>query len=348
MGEFLNQYGLDGSKCFVATELEPGQVSLKGARLQAPFTVSSLFADMLDVFGRPSKNFLKQLSKTQESGSKERGELEHLISEEGAQAYSTEVTGESLTFADVLLKYTGSNNRPSLDQLITMLPQIKPRLYTIASSTRHTPDSIELTVITNTWETGSGVEKTGSCTDFFERIAGKDGLRVNCGITPGSFQFPKPDVPMVMTGTGTGVAPFLAFARERQWLVDKDGKSAANSGEMWLFFGCRFKAKDYILGDELEAMEKQGVLTHLRPAFSRDGPKKVYIQDRIKEEAEGVYNALVTQQGYLYLCGQAGDRETDVLNSVRDAFVAGGGLSEECQQELDKLIDEGRYCPELY
>lgn len=121
------------------------------------------------------------------------------------------------------------------------------------------------------------------------------------------------------------------------------------AGEMWLFFGCRNKTQDYILGDDLEALSEKGVLTHLRPAFSRDGPKKVYIQDRIKKESVGVYNALVTQNGYLYMCGQAGDREADVLNAVKSTFVTGGGLSEEdAQKEMDKLMDEGRYCPELY
>ena len=65
----------------------------------------------------------------------------------------------------------------------------------------------------------------------------------------------------------------------------------------------------------------------MRPAFSRDGPNKVYIQDRIKEEAVGVYSALVEKKGYLYLCGQAGDREKDVLKAVAEAFEKGGGLS---------------------
>merc|ERR1712217_592008 len=105
-------------------------------------------------------------------------------------------------------------------------------------------------------------------------------------------------------------------------------------------------AKDYILGDELDDMAERGIITDLKIAFSRDGPKKVYIQDRIKDEAEGVYNALVTKKGYLYLCGQAGDREQDVLNAVKTAFAIGGKMSEEqAQLEMDALMDEGRYCP---
>jgi len=206
-----------------------------------------------------------------------------------------------------------------------------------------------MTVITDDWKTPGGEYKCGSCTDFFERMdtdKNSGQMWMDCSISPGSFQFGEPEVPMVMTGTGTGVAPFLAFAKEREWFVDKFGPE--RSGEMWLFFGCRNKSKDYILGDDLEALEAKGVLTHLRPAFSRDFAKKVYIQDRIKDECVGVHNALVTEKGYLYLCGQAGDRETDVLDSVTKAFELAGMTPEAAKQEMQDLIEEGRYCPELY
>lgn len=345
--EFLEAYGLNGENSFTATPLEGAATGIKGERLDGTFSVKSLFIDVLDIFGRPSKNFLKDLSKVAPQGS-DLDQLRFLISDEGKDAFAEEISGESLNFAEVLLKFPTA--KPDLNQLLTMVPIIKPRLYTIASSTRLTPGSIELTVITNDWKTRSGKMKVGSCTDFFERMdtdrLGRE-VWMDCSISPGSFEFGEPEVPMVMTGTGTGVAPFLAFAKDRDWYINKYGPERA--GEMWLFFGCRNRASDYILGDELETLGQRGVLTHLRPAFSRDGPQKVYIQDRIKQDAAGVYSALVEKKGYLYLCGQAGDREKDVLNSVATAFELGGGLSPElARQELDALIDEGRYCPELY
>jgi len=345
VGDFLEAFGMSGEDCFVAAPIEGMAAGVKGERLDGTFRVASVFEEMLDVFGRPSKNFLKDLSKVAPEGH-DRDRLRFLVSEEGAAAYAEEITGECLTFADVLLKFPSA--RPTLNQLLTMLPVIKPRLYTIASSTRNSPGSLELTVITNTFQTRSGRTLTGSCTDYLERRGAQEGETwMNCSISPGSFKFGEPDVPMVMVGTGTGVAPFLAFAREREWYVRKHGPE--RSGEMWLFFGCRNKAKDYILGDELEALARSGVLTHLRPAFSRDTAKKVYIMDRIKEESHGVYSALVEKRGYLYLCGQAGDREKDVLNAVAKAFEVGGRLSQEkARKELDELIASGRYCPELY
>jgi len=344
--EFLLQYGIDAEECFSATPLPGVEAGAKAERLDGPFKVLTLFTDLLDIFGRPSKNFLKNLSKVAPEG-KETEHLRYLVSDEGKEAFAKEIFEESLSFAEVLLKFPSV--KPDLNQLITMLPVMKPRLYTIASSTRRTPGSIELTVITDDWTTPSGKRKVGSCTDYFERMdtdKNSDTIWLNCSISPGSFEFGEPEVPMVMTGTGTGVAPFLAFAKEREWFVDNFGPERA--GEMWLFFGCRNRAKDYILGDDLEMLSEKGVLTHLRPAFSRDGPQKVYIQDRIKEEAVGVHNALVNKKGYLYLCGQAGDREKDVLDSVTKAFEIAGMSPKDAERQMKELIEDGRYCPELY
>jgi len=344
--EFLSDYGLDADQCYTATALPGVEAGVKGERLDGPFKVISLFTGLFDIFGRPSKNFLKMLSRIAPPGA-DLDHLKHLVSDAGKEDFQKEIFGESLNFAEVLMKFPSV--KPDLNQLMTMLPVIKARLYTIASSTRRTPGSIEMTVITDDWDTPSGKYKVGSCTDYFERTdtdKATGTVYMDCSISPGSFEFGEPEVPMVMTGTGTGVAPFLAFAKEREWFVDNYGPERA--GEMWLFFGCRNRTKDYILGDDLEALGEKNILTHLRPAFSRDGPNKVYIQDRIKEECVGVHNALVTKKGYLYLCGQAGDREKDVLDSVTKAFELAGMSPEAAQKEMDELIEDGRYCPELY
>jgi homodimeric pyruvate:ferredoxin (flavodoxin) oxidoreductase len=345
--KFLEEYGIDGEEAYTAAALPGVEAGVKAQRLDGPFKVVSVFTDMLDLFGRPSKNFLKNLSKVAPEGNADKQHLQFLTSDAGKEAFQKEIFEETFTFAEVLLKF--QSIKPTLNQLITMLPVMKPRLYTIASSTRRTPGSIELTVITDDWQTPSGKHQCGSCTDFFERHdtdKNSGTIWMDLSISPGSFEFGEPEVPMVMTGTGTGVAPFLAFAKEREWFVEQFGPERA--GEMWLFFGCRNRKKDYILGDDLEKLSEQGILTHLRPAFSRDGPNKVYIQDKIKEEAVGVHNALVNKQGYLYLCGQAGDREKDVLDSVTKAFELAGMSPEAAHKEMEKLIEDGRYCPELY
>lgn len=357
---FLKQYGIDGNQCMTAVPKPGVDGGRKAEQLEAPFRLKDVFVDLLDIFGRPTKNLLKDLSKLAPEVSADQKRLKHLVSDEGKEAFTKEIAGEYLKVSEILLMFPSC--KPDLGQLLTMIPVMKPRLYTIASSTRDTPGKIDLTVITDEWKAASGGDRVGRCTDFFERTCDSKGLQheMYCNISPGSFEFGEPDVPMVMTGTGTGIAPFLAFAKERDWWVKRNGIDALKderNGNMWLFYGCRNEAEDYILKDDLLALEAKGVLSHLRPAFSRDGPQmvsgemrpKAYVQDRIVEAGDGVYDALVTRKGYLYLCGQAGDREADVLRAVRAAFAVGGKLStEEAQKKLDELIEDGRYCPELY
>ena len=151
--------------------------------------------------------------------------------------------------------------------------------------------------------------------------------------------------PYVMTGLGTGLAPFRAFVQERAYFKRK-GEAC---GPMWLFYGCRYKAKDYIFGDELEAYHKEGVLTELRPAFSRDQKEKIYVQHRMIEAKDRLYEDLITKNGYFYLCGQAGQLERDVRAALVEAFRHGEKSSEEAAlKKFEEFDESGRYCTELY
>lgn len=345
--EFLDFYGLDGNKAVsisVAGNAMPDE--RKNTMFEQPLFLRQVFEEVLDITGRPSKAFLKQLAKFA-SNPVEKAELELLVSDEGAERYAAEVAAETLTFFDLLKKYPSA--KPTVEHLITLLPCIKPRLYTIASSSRAYPGKCRLTVVINDWETPSGKERIGLCTDYLERIGENPGdgpVRAACTMTAGTFNFPEDnETPMVMVGLGTGVAPFIAFAQDRRWRRDRGEKN----GPMWLFYGCRHKAKDYILGDTLEALEEEGILTALRPAFSRDTAKKVYVQNRMVEEPEAIYTDLITKGGYFYLCGQAGQLELDVKAALVTCFEQGGGVSKkEAEKMLKDLIDDGRYCVELY
>jgi sulfite reductase (NADPH) flavoprotein alpha-component len=143
----------------------------------------------------------------------------------------------------------------------------------------------------------------------------------------------------------THLAPFRAFAQERKWMKDR----GVETGPMWLFYGCRYEAKEYAFGDEIEKFAKEGVITELRPAFSRDQKEKIYVQTRISEVQDRMYEDLVTKKGFFYLCGQAGETETAILDAIKASFVKGGKMTpEQAQKEWEKIHHEGRYCPELY
>lgn len=205
-------------------------------------------------------------------------------------------------------------------------------------------------IVINDWDTPAGRYRVGTATAYIDRMATDDdanlSFQVPCSITSGTFNFPPSMMqPMIMAGLGTGLAPFRAFIQERAHFK----RLGQDVGPMWLFYGCRYKAKDFCFGDELEDFVEEGVLTELRPAFSRDTAEKVYVQHRMAQSAKELYSQFETQQGYFYLCGQAGAVETDIENAIKSSLVQGGGFSEaEAAAKVEQMHEDGRYNLELY
>jgi homodimeric pyruvate:ferredoxin (flavodoxin) oxidoreductase len=341
---FLEFYKLDGDALFQVSAT--GEVDKRRqASYRRPLTTRQIFTEVVDLFGRPTKSFYKELAKFAVDPA-EKAEIDMLISDtdEGKAIYLTMVE-ETYTFADVLRKFRSA--KVPMEHILTLVPCIKPRLYTIASSQRWHNNMVELMIVINDWTTPSGKFQVGTSTDYIHRLEhdGDKPYEIWCGLTSGSFNFPVDrTTPMVMTGLGTGLAPFRAFAQEWEFWNTQGQKT----GNMWLFYGCRHKAKDYCFADELEDWEKRGLITHLRPAFSRDQKEKIYVQTRMNEVPEDLYGELVTKKGYFYLCGQAGQLEVDVQNAIKKAIKHGGGTDEEVEAEFAKMVDEGRYNLELY
>lgn len=149
-----------------------------------------------------------------------------------------------------------------------------------------------------------------------------------------------------MAGTGTGMAPFRAFMQHRAVERAADG---TNVGPMMLYFGARYEAKEFLYSDDIRGWVRDGLLTHFRPAWSRDGPKKVYIQHLIGADAALLWELLVLRGGSFYLCGQAGSMPVDVQDALVSGFASAGGLSDaEAASKLQELKEEGRYVIEVY
>lgn len=339
VGSFLEWYGLDGAQHVKVT---PNKIvdARRAQSYRRPMPQSQIFEEVVDILGRPNKFFYKELAKFATDPA-QKAELTLIASDDGKAEYS-KLVEETVTYDDVLRKFDSA--KPPVDQLISLIPCIKPRLYSIASSPRYDRNVAELAIVILEWQTPSGKTRTGLGTDYVRRL--KAGDDVVCSITSGTFNFPEdPMTPMIMAGLGTGLAPFRAFAQEQAW---KQQQGIA-TGPMWLFYGCRYKSKDYIFGDELEQWAKDDVITELHPAFSRDQKHKIYVQNRIEEQADNVAKDLIDNKGYFYLCGQAGQVELDIKNAIYEAIAKHGKMSkEEGQAKFEELSAEGRYCPELY
>jgi sulfite reductase alpha subunit-like flavoprotein len=145
---------------------------------------------------------------------------------------------------------------------------------------------------------------------------------------------------MVMVGPGTGIAPFLGFLQQRQ--------ASGAPGRNWLFFGEQRRATDFYYADELTALQKDGVLTRLDLAFSRDQRAKIYVQDRIREHGAQVWKWL--QDGaHFYVCGDANRMARDVDTALRDIATTHGHLDPDAARTyLKQLTADKRYVRDVY
>ncbi|HEV2471314.1 MAG TPA: hypothetical protein VGS41_01535, partial [Chthonomonadales bacterium] len=184
-------------------------------------------------------------------------------------------------------------------------------------------------------------ERGGVCSTLFaDRAAVSDRLPIY--IQPNKkFRLPKDSsAPIIMIGPGTGIAPFRGFLHER--------RATGASGKNWLFFGERSAATDYLYREELEAMQIDGHLTRLDTAFSRDQDRKVYVQDRMLEQAQAFWSWL--QEGAsVYVCGDASRMAKDVHAAVQTIVAEQGGMSTAAAEEyVHSLKEQHRYHRDVY
>ena len=191
----------------------------------------------------------------------------------------------------VLQKFSGV--RPHPEAFVEALEPLQPRLYSISSSHNATPGKLSLTVDCVRYVIGKRKRLGLASTFLAERINPGDELKVYVQKAHG-FALPQdPKTPIIMIGPGTGIAPFRAFLLDR--------KATGAPGKNWLFFGHQRSDCDFFYADELNAMKTSGLLTRLSLAWSRDGDKKFYVQDRMREVGREVWTWLAEGAHRLHL-----------------------------------------------
>lgn len=242
-----------------------------------------------------------------------------------------------LDLYDILNRHKSA--RPDPIHLLTSLNTLRPRLYSISSSCKNTPDEVHLTVAAVRYQ-AEGRDRQGVASTFIsDRAAGKS--------VPIYFQkahnFALPEdslVPIVMIGPGTGIAPFRAFLQERH--------QQGAEGNSWLFFGNPHEETDFLYREEFEAFLNEGVLSKLTTAFSRDSENKVYVQDRIVEQAEPLW-AWIQSGTHIYVCGDATHMAAAVHEALTHVIEKGSGCKKtEASGYLANLSKEGRYQRDIY
>jgi len=225
------------------------------------------------------------------------------------------------------------------ESLVSALRPLAPRMYSIASSQEQSDDEVHITVAHLDFE-HEGETRWGAGSHYLCQVA--EGERVPVFIEPNErFRLPKDTArDVIMIGPGTGVAPFRAFLQQRQ--------SEDASGRNWLFFGNPHRRSDFLYQVEWLQALKEGALTRLDVAFSRDQADKVYVQHRLRESGAQVWEWL-SQGAHLYVCGDADRMAPDVHTTLIEIAAEHGHKShEEATAWLKDLLTEGRYARDVY
>lgn len=221
---------------------------------------------------------------------------------------------------------------------LAVLKHLQPRLYSISSSPKTHPNQVHLTVSTVRY--GKDNARGGVCSTFMADRAGDINVPIFLQRSA-HFRPPKnPDAPLIMVGPGTGIAPFIAFLQER--------KATAAPGKNWLFFGEQHTATDFYYREELETLQQAGVLTRLDTAFSRDQADKIYVQHRMLEQGEQLWQWL--QQGaHFCVCGDASRMAKDVDAALKNIIQIHGKMTAEAAADyVAKMAQEKRYVRDVY
>lgn len=245
---------------------------------------------------------------------------------------------EERDLLDLVQDY-GLQHLPASD-FVSILRKIPSRLYSISSSPTAYPDEVHITVRSVRYE-AHGRNRYGVCSvQLAERLEAGETLPVYIQHNS-NFRLPEnPDTPIIMIGPGTGVAPFRAFLGERE--------ETGAEGKSWLFYGDQHFATDFLYQIEWQRWLKDGVLTRMDVAFSRDTDKKVYVQHRMLEKSKELYQWL--QEGAcVYVCGDEKKMAHDVHSALGTILEQEGGMSpEEAAEYLTLMQQQKRYQRDVY
>lgn len=350
--KIIDALGVDGSAVFNVHPLKENGSSQHQEllpHLKCPCTVTSALR-RCDITSAPKKSLLTLLAA-------HCGVLEHkerllllaASTPEGRSAYQKEILGDRASLPDLLHTYTSC--KPPLDALFDVLPELPARMYSIACapSESHTASaSVAFSLVE--YETKRGLRK-GVATQWLHKHCapllssedhqGGDSVpEIPVFVRSGGVFHPPDelDVPLILIGPGTGVAPFIGFLQQRKQSIAKTSSSVA---PCWLYFGCRHPDQDYIYKDELRQFKEDGILTELHVAFSRQGPEKTYVQHLMKQHAIELKHMITEGRGRVFVCGDGAQMAKDVHATLVE--ILGGD-----QGALSEMSREGRYVRDIW
>jgi sulfite reductase (NADPH) flavoprotein alpha-component len=263
-------------------------------------------------------------------------ELEALRGEEAQAERMLFLRGHHVL--DILRRFPVGGIDP--ESLLAGLRPLQPRLYSIASSLAAVPDEAHLTVAPVRYELHGDGRSGVASSQIADRVRQGDTLPVYVQHNP-HFALPKDDAPIVMVGAGTGVAPYRGFLQERE-------ATGAGGGKSWLFFGERNFRSDFLYQTEWQGWLKDGTLSRMDVAFSRDAGAKVYVQHRMMEQAKDLW-AWLEDGAHFYVCGDEKSMARDVHETLIAIVAQEGRVDRDTAEDyVRNLAANHRYQRDVY
>jgi cytochrome P450 / NADPH-cytochrome P450 reductase len=276
----------------------------------------------------------------------QRASLEGLVGTDDASQtrFRNEVLARGRSLLDLLDDYPDCDL--PFEVFLDRLPPLRPRYYSISSSPMVSPEVCSITtgVLRGPARSGLG-EFDGVCSSYLEWNAPNSTVFAFVREPTIAFRPPEnPQIPMIMIGAGTGLAPFRGFLQERAALK-ADGVPIATS---LLFFGCRTAKDDYLYEDELRAFEADGVVT-VDAVFSREGnSSRRYVQDAIAQRADEVWNLIANERANIYVCGNANTMAPGVRTALIEVYRLHAEPANDGNKWLAGLRAEGRFLEDIW
>jgi sulfite reductase (NADPH) flavoprotein alpha-component len=239
---------------------------------------------------------------------------------------------------DFLIDHPSAKFAP--EEFVGLLNKLQPRLYSVASSLHAFPDQVHFIVDVVRYESHGRVRQ-GVCSSFLAERANDVAVPVYPSVAK-HFHLPEnPDTPIIMIGPGTGIAPFRAYLQER--------KTVGAKGKNWLFFGSRREKCDYAYKEDFDQFQREGVLTRIDCAWSRDQAHKIYVQHKMLENAAEIWKWIDAEGAHFYVCGDARRMAKDVDAALRKIVQEHGGKGvDDANQYVEKLKNDKRYKRDVY
>lgn len=284
---------------------------------------------------QPTKKFLQTL-RAKVTDEVQQGRLDELLAPDNSDALRLYL--EHREFLDLAEEYPSAVWQAQ--EYVEQLRKLVPRLYSIASSPLLYPDEIHLTVAVVRYQTNDR-ERHGVASTYLSDRIGLGVPTIPVFVARSHFGLPEdPQTDLIMVGPGTGVAPFRSFIQERS--------ASGASGRSWLFFGDQHRSTDFLYEEEWQKYLTDGVLTRFDTAFSRDQATKVYVQDRMLENAAELW-LWIEGGARFYVCGDAKRMAKDVDTALHEIIREQGGLSEEdAVAYVKQMKKDKRYQRDVY